>query len=137
MQRPWITDIRFLLRYAAFKVHAFLRKGAERPSRKAVMRPGYSDLFMGLGGVMVRPEFFGETAYDIPDTHWMVDDIWLSGMLAQAGVPIWTLANIKQPNLSPAHFTSGLVDSRIEGITRETADRRCFNYLRETYGIWQ
>lgn len=136
IQRAWITDIPFLLRYGVFEVKNRIWGGAEKPSRKVVGTPGYTDLFMGLGGVMVRPEHFDDVAYDIPGSHWMVDDIWLSGMLARGGVPIWTPADVMQPNLARAHFESGLVDSQIGGLDRDTADRACYDYLRETYGIW-
>lgn len=137
VQRPWITDIPFILRYAAFKVKNRLFGGAEKPSRKVVKKAGYHDLFMGLGGVMVHPDHFDDTAFEIPDTHWMVDDIWLSGMLARRGIPIWTPANIAQPNLAKAHFVSGLVDSQIKGLDRDAADRKCYDYLRGTYDIWR
>ncbi len=136
VQRPWQTDPVFLLRYATYALKDRIWGNAEKPSRKVIKTAGYTDLFMGLGGVMVRPEHIPQEAYDIPDSHWMVDDIWTSGMLALNNVPIWTPANTLQPNLAPAHFHASLVRSEISGMGRDDADLRCYEYLRETYGIW-
>lgn len=136
VQRLWQTDLVFLARYAIYLLKDKIWGDAEKPSRLVYKTPGYSDIFMGLGGVLIRPEHIPEIAYDIPENHWMVDDIWVSGMLAVNNVPIWTPANVLQPNLSPAHFQASLVRSVISGMNRKAADRACYDYLRETYGIW-
>lgn len=136
VQRPWQTDIVFLLRYAAYMAADRIWGDAEKPSRRVIKTAGYSDLFQGLGGVMVRPEHIPDAAYDIPGTCWPVDDVWMSGMLALNGVPLWTPADTYQPNLAPAHFQGALVRSEIGGVGQVEADGRCYQLMRDRFGIW-
>jgi len=136
VQRAWATDIPFLLRFAVYLVRQKLFGMTPRPTRLVIKTAGYTDLLMGFGGVLVRPEFFDDTAFDIPDVMWTVDDIWLSGMLAKNNVPIWTPANVAQPKNSHAWSEASLAASVIEGAGRDAADRTCFEYLQKTYGIW-
>jgi hypothetical protein len=59
------------------------------------LESGYIDILEGWGGVMVRPEFFDDFAWRIPDILWTVDDVWLSGCLEIKGIPIWLNAKSK------------------------------------------
>jgi hypothetical protein len=132
-----MTDIRFMVRYAIFKLSGdAVRNRLEKPSRLVIKTPGYTDLFMGLGGVLVRPEYFDDVAFDITRDFMFVDDVWLSGMLARKDVPIWTPANIARPQRSDVHYEAPLARSTIDGVGRRAANEKCFTYLQETYGIW-
>lgn len=113
-----------------------LGRRVEGPSHAHIRTAGYRDIFQGYGGVLVRPDFFDDDVFEIPPVLWSVDDIWLSGMLAKAGTPIWAPARIKGPRLLPAHDAAPLYEAVIDGADRRTADRRCFDYMRETYDIW-
>lgn len=136
VQRNWRTDIRFLARYAAYLVKRRIFSPVEKPSRIVFRKAGYTDLLMGFGGVLVRPDFFDDAAFDIPEICWRVDDIWLSGMLARNGIPIWTPANCRQPAQSLAHYQAPLSRAVIDGFDYDGANRACYDYLRKTYGIW-
>ncbi len=115
---------------------ALLRRDSPRPMRRPVARPGYVDILQGLGGVVVRPEFFDDTAYDIPDAVWAVDDVWLSGLLAWKGIPIWLPAGLEQPQTTAAHDIDSLYRSTVEGISRKEANRASVAYMQQRFGIW-
>jgi len=136
VQHDWRRDLPFLFRYGIWSIRRKLRPRCPRPLRVLWKSAGYTDLLKGYGGVLVRPEFFDDVAYDIPDVLWAVDDIWLSGMLARNGIPIWTPANVRLPVTSRASDAAALDDSVIDGARRRAAEEACAAYLRETYGIW-
>lgn len=107
-----------------------------RPMGHAVARAGYVDILQGLGGAVIRPEFFDEVAYKIPEVVWAVDDVWLSGMLARKNIPIWLPANVAEPTTTEAHDVESLYLAKIEGVNRKEANRRCIAYMQEHYKIW-
>lgn len=105
-------------------------------SRKAASS-GYADILEGWGGVMVRPSFFGDEVFDIPDPLWMVDDIWLSGHLTVRGVPIWLefggpRAGAARNEVKRAALRTQVVD----GMDRPALNAACVRYYQERYGIW-
>lgn len=108
-----------------------------RPQLRPVIRSGYADILQGLGGAVVRPEFFEDSAYTIPDVVWAVDDVWLSGMLAVKGIPIWLPAGLELPGTTKAHGVDSLLKATIEGVNRTEANRRCVAYMQQHYKIWQ
>ncbi len=107
-----------------------------KPARRLVSRAGYADIFEGYGGVVVRPRFFDEEAYDIPQDMWAVDDVWLSGMLARRGIPIWVPANLYEPKNTVADLTDALYRWKIADMSRAQLNAHCAHYLRDTYGVW-
>ena len=137
-KRRWrITDAEFQLRLLARQLTARATgQPMTEPGRRVFRRSGYVDIFEGCGGVLVRPEMFDETACNIPDLAWSVDDVWLSGMLARHGIPIWVTANMREPELTEAEAFEPLVTSAVGGTTRNDANRATVQYLRNTYGIW-
>ena len=98
---------------------------------------GRVDICKGYGGVLVRPHFFDRAAFDIPDLLWTVDDIWLSGRLALAGVPIWKVANADDAVKTDLADVDALVDYVYADHRREQANVACIRYFQETYGIWR
>lgn len=106
------------------------------PTRHAIAKAGYADILQGLGGVVVRPEFFDDTAYAIPDVIWAVDDVWLSGMLALKGIPIWLPARLEMPETTKAHHVDSLYRATIEGVGRGEANMRCISYMQQHHKIW-
>lgn len=98
---------------------------------------GFVDICKGYGGVLVRPQFFDQTVFDIPDLLWTVDDIWLSGQLALAGVPIWKAANADDALKTDVADVDALVDYVYADHRREQANVACIGYFQETFGIWR
>lgn len=98
---------------------------------------GRVDICKGYGGVLVRPHFLGPSAFDIPDLLWTVDDIWLSGQLALAGVPIQKVANADDSRKTDLADVDALVDYVYADHHREQANLACIRYFQETHGIWR
>lgn len=137
--RRWrITDVDFQLRYLWRQIRAG-RNWARvaEPRRKIFKRSGYIDIFEGFGGVLVRPEYFDDVAYDIPPVLWSVDDVWLSGMIARSKVPIWLLANQPEPTETAADAYAPLALSVNDGADRQTANAMAVRYMQQHFGIWQ
>ena len=137
VKRRWQEDYFYILKYAFWLVRRRFPNPPDRPRRRVFKRAGYIDIFMGFGGVMVKPDFFDEIAYDIPDECWSVDDIWLSGMLARKGIGIWIPSRMKEPPNSQAYWADALWASAFNGFSRPAAETQSFEYLTKKYGIWQ
>ncbi|MDF0603390.1 glycosyltransferase family 2 protein [Psychromarinibacter sp. C21-152] len=137
VKRRWQRDTWFLARWLWWRARRKLTgHNLGRPARRIFARGGYVDMFMGFGGAMVRPDFFDDVAFDIPDICWTVDDIWLSGMLARRNIPIWVPANLREPANTDAFRVDALYAFAVEGAGRPKAGRHCYDLLRERYGIW-
>ncbi|MGD6027706.1 hypothetical protein QUV00_22805, partial [Xanthomonas citri pv. citri] len=74
---------------------------------------GYVDQISGYGGVMVRPGWLDDEAYDIPEILWTVDDPWISGHLERAGIPIWLIGESRRQ-------TKGSAGGRRHGLQKLT-----------------
>jgi hypothetical protein len=105
---------------------------------RAYVADGYVDILEGYRGALVRPDFFPDEVFDIPDILWTVDDPWLSGHLTRNGIPIWFLSSAKTyARPYQAHFADRLGKYVYKDHGRLKADTACIDYFRETYGIWQ
>jgi glycosyltransferase involved in cell wall biosynthesis len=112
------------------------------PPRRLIMRAGYADAFEGWTGVLVRPEFFPEEVFDIPDFAWPVDDVWLSGHAARMGHPAWIIGGPGEPFLMPEHKDAHLSETALHnqvfaGSARDESNNTAVRYFQETYGIWR
>ena len=110
--------------------------GLWKPSK--TVSSGYVDILEGWGGVMVRPEFFDDTSFAIPDLLWTVDDVWLSGCLERQNIPIWLNAEdkVRSKGNSNEVKEAALRNFVYQGHGRIAANQACIRYFRETYGIW-
>ncbi len=99
--------------------------------------PGYVDQISGFAGVLVRPEWFDELFYDIPDVMWTVDDPWISGHLERMGIPIWNTGKRRHLREGQGSRVDALLNLVQEGHDRIEADLLVIDYFREKYGIWQ
>ena len=99
-------------------------------------KSGFVDILNGHGGVMVKPEWFGNDAFNIPDVIWTVDDPWLSGNLERVGVPIWLNAGVVRIDSFDVGDVHSLLTFSEQGHGRVEADLAAIDYLREAYGIW-
>ncbi|MCV2446059.1 glycosyltransferase family 2 protein [Paracoccus sp. DMF] len=102
----------------------------------AWLRSGYVDVLKGYGGAMLRPEFMPDSAFDIPELLWTVDDPWLSGNLALNGVPIWLNAEGRVPGECRTARCHALLDFALQGKGRGDANGACYEWFRQNLGIW-
>ena len=86
--------------------------------------------------MLVRPEWFDDAAFDIPQVALAQDDIWLSGAVARAGVPIWLEGGVPDPRDTEAEVLGPLSKAVVDGADRAAANLAGIAYLRRTYGIW-
>lgn len=120
-------------RYRLARAATGLRK---KPS--PYVQSGYVDVFQGYRGVMLKSNSLPHTAWDIPDVLWTVDDVWLSGQLATAGVPVWLMAVEKGfPRAPRTHAIDALQFYTYRNHNRQSADASCIAYFQKHYGIWQ
>ncbi|WP_372885409.1 glycosyltransferase family 2 protein [Shimia sp.] len=111
------------------------------PVRRNVLRPGYADGFEGFSGVMVRPEFFPEEVFDIPDFARPVDDVWLSGHATRLGHAPWIVGGLFYPRLMPQptedhENDTALYRSQFGGATRDDSNLETVRYFQKEYGLW-
>lgn len=100
-------------------------------------RSGHVDIAEGFGGVLVEPRHLTREAWDIPPVMWAVDDVWLSGHLARAGVPIWAEAFASRFTTSRITGVAALGHAVIDEADRGQANLACATYMRDTYGVWR
>lgn len=135
--RP-LDESRFIVGWFWNKLLAgFTPGGMRKPYVRRISRSGFIDIAEGFGGVMVRPDFLDDEAFRIPPVAWPVDDIWLSGMFARRGVPIWadsSLYKVNEVMKTSRHFP--LYKTVIDGADRAQANRACVDHMRQAYGIW-
>lgn len=121
-----------------YKAIKLLTLGRVRLERRRIVE-GYVDIMEGYAGCMVKPDWFADVDFQIPDVFWTVDDIWLSGMLAVKGIKIHTTEKpVLTREFQEAHIAAAPLWKHVEnGVGRHEANLRCARYLAETYGIWQ
>ncbi len=135
--RPFNEDWEFKLKHLWRRLRAGSEWRAVRPPERRLFRTsGYIDMFEGCSGVLVKPAFFDDEAFDIPPVAWSVDDVWLSGMLAKKGIPIWLVANRLTPENTEAQAYDPLASAVIGGATRHEANLQAVRYMQETFGMW-
>ena len=119
-----------------YRLRRILSLGRWKPRKN--IGSGYVDILEGWGGVLVKPQFFTDQAFEIPDILWTVDDIWLSGQLAVNNVPIWLNAedNRRTKGNSNEVKSASLRKYVHEGHGRSDANEACINYFITNYGIW-
>lgn len=132
---------RWDMAYRAARLRQILRGGhraslAQKPPRRIIARAGLADVFEGYGGVVVRPDFFDGTAFDIPAAAFHVDDVWLSGMLARRGIGIWLPADLYEPKTTEADRQAALYRERVADKGRRELDAGAIALLQERFGIW-
>jgi glycosyltransferase involved in cell wall biosynthesis len=106
--------------------------------RKSVSS-GYTDILEGWGGVLVRPEFFTQRAFDIHPDLWMIDDIWLSGQLAINNVKIWLTfePGTRAKGNSNEAKKFALRTQVVEGKGRTALNQNGIDYFRDKHDIWK
>ena len=122
-----------LLKYATLGLYGYFYR---RKNRALDPGRGRVDICKGYGGVLVRPKFFTDAAFDIPDLLWTVDDFWLSGQLALNGIPIRKITQVENSDKTALADVSALEDLVYDEHDRHEANLACIRYFQEKHGIW-
>ena len=136
----WTSDrkpqAKFLNKNFWYRVRRAASLGRWKPSKGT--SSGYVDILEGWGGVLVRPEFFDQISFQIPDLLWTVDDVWLSGCLERCSIPIWLNSKdkVRANNNSNEVKEAALRKYVHNGYDRIAANRACIEYFQANYGIW-
>jgi len=131
VRRPVKMDVEFHAKRLLTRV-----TGGGAPERRLFRRSGYVDMFEGCSGVLVRPEFFDDAAFDIPKVAWLVDDVWLSGILAKNDIGIWLVANTLTPKNTDAQQQAPLAAEVVNGDGRHKINQAAVRHVQQTFGVW-
>ncbi len=116
-----------------YKLFRALSLGLVKPGLE--WQSGYVDLLAGYGGVLVRPDWFDDEAFDCPEIMWTVDDMWLSGQLERRGIPIWLEGG--NPVKGTGIGANNSLAKRVEqGYGRVEANLLVIDHFRQVYGLW-
>ena len=130
-------DLNYLARRLRQKfLEITTNKKQYKPARCNYSESGYVDIAMGVGGVSVRAEFVDVIWFEIPESLWPDDDIWLSGNYLRQGIGIWAGNKIRFPVDSGASNTSALAHSIINGKGRNQTAFDGILHMQESYDIW-
>lgn len=120
-----------------YRLDRLLEKTLGIPAyNRPIKSSGYVDLLFGVGGVVVRPSFFDDSAFEIAEESFFVDDVWLSAQLARRKIPIYCPKRFPMPRESSASFVEALYDYEISG-NRFEQNSRAARWCREHLGVWQ
>lgn len=137
-----LANVRYLVHLLWLQIKSWLTgKVYADPARRNVMRAGYADGFEGFMGVLVRPDFFPEEVFDIPEFARPVDDVWLSGHATRNGHPPWIIGGLFEPVLMPDPTEdhdneTALYRSAFGGVNRDKSNQEVVRYFQEKYGLW-
>lgn len=98
---------------------------------------GYGEVMFGAGGVVVKPSFFDERAFDIPDICWPVDDIWLSAMLNLNKISIYCPRFAALPKSIRSSSIDALIHASFEGMRRQELNQAASHYCKSVLGAWR
>lgn len=104
--------------------------------RRPFVVPGYGDILFGAAGVVVRPEFFDDVAFDIPAEAWAVDDVWLSANLARLGIRIYCPWMLALPSATEMAAQDALLDAEFLGKKRQELNKAAARVCQQKFGIW-
>ena len=113
------------------------QRPCQKPWRHKFKRSGYLDIASGSGGVSIKPNFFNLEAFEIPELLWLIDDIWLSGLLEYNGVGIWASNSILLPQNSTSSNLEPLINLKFGGHDRISANKHGVKYFQDKYQIWK
>lgn len=134
-KQAWQVPIIYEIPYRASRlVHKLI--GTRVCYRRPFWFSGYGDILFGVCGVVIRPEFFDDIAFDLPDICWPVDDIWLSAMLAKNKIPIYCPGFGAFPKSHEASFCDALEESVFAGKRRDKLNSEAVEYCRNRFNIW-
>lgn len=110
--------------------------GLTPPLWRPIKKAGYIDILFGVGGAVVRPDFFDAEAFDIPEIAWPVDDIWLSAQLAKRKIPIFAPKRLPCPPAAVHSKNNSLLRAEFEGMGRQALNSEAIRWCQKQYNIW-
>ena len=110
--------------------------GTKPFKRRPFIISGYGDIFFGVAGVVVRPQFFDDITFDIPAEAWGVDDVWLSGNLARRNIRIYCPWMATLPDSTEMAHTDSLLDAEFLGSKRQELNRAAAQICQQQFGVW-
>lgn len=135
-RQAWQVPLAYDLPYRASRLaHKLL--GTPVAYRRPFWVPGHGDVFFGVNGVVVRPDFFDDAAFDIPEIAWLVDDIWLSAMLARKNIRIYCPWRAALPKAQDSSEQDALLTMTFLGKDRQALNRAAAEHCREAFGVWR
>jgi hypothetical protein len=135
-KHAWQVPIQYDIPYRSSRLVNKLI-GTSVAYRRPFWFPGYGDILFGVCGVVIRPEFFDDIAFNIADICWPVDDIWLSAMLARKNIPIYCPMFGTFPRSQEASSFDALADNEFDGKRRAQLNSEAVRYCRNRFNIWQ
>jgi len=104
----------------------------------------FPDIAEGFGGVLVRPDFFNERVFDVPDQCWPVDDVWLSANIRSSGHEIVRYPRNLQQRSYPlkiegedvGRLGDSLTQTKVDGQGRASLNFHAVKYCMENLGVW-
>lgn len=128
---PITRDYQYRFKRLLFKIFF-----APHPARRPISRAGYGEILFGVSGAVVRPEFFDELFYQIPNYAWFVDDIWLSANFARRKIPIFAPSRLPLPMASDGASVDALLDTSVDGKNRQELNRQVTLTCQKDFLIW-
>lgn len=124
-------------RSLAYRTQRALSFGFFHPERQIYSESGYVDVFEGFLGALVPVGVWPEEAWEIPDTLWAQDDVWLSGMAYKSGTLVWANAMPRPVYADGAFDKVAALKSHVEnGMGRKEVEIASVIYLRSNLGVW-
>ena len=93
---------------------------------------GVGLIAQGFAGVLLTPNMLPRVSYDVPVDFQLVDDIWLSGMLALGSSAIVPASHLRQLAKPSANEASPLQNE----AQRAKANHACVAFLSAQFGVW-
>ena len=130
------------LRYKIKQLRKALLLRRYRPH--PIKKNNAADIAQGFGGVLVKPYFFNDMVFSVPDAFWSVDDIWLSGNMTLNEIKIlWSGRCHTEKSLPMSvdgqdigQMQDALALSQFHGLDRSSADFYAVRYYQKNFGIW-
>ncbi|MGP6087733.1 hypothetical protein [Antarctobacter jejuensis] len=107
---------------SGWSVTRLKRQGAEWP---------FTDIAQGFSGVRVTRGMFAPQVFDPPNQARMVDDIWLSAMLALGGTPL-RLAPAARERVTPLDLPAALQHE----TNRAQDNAQAAALINSRFGLW-
>ena len=105
----------------------------------------YAVIAEGFGGVLVKPQFFDNSVFNIPNEFFLVDDIWFSAKLAERKIPI-IFSKRRNVDKSVEVLVEGidigrddgsLTTTSFDGNKREDLNLIAMRFAAENLGVWK
>lgn len=130
------VEIQHLKYDVRYRFERLLHKiGNYQPLHRPVKRAGFAHILLGVGGVVVKPNFFNIESTLIPEEAFLVDDIWLSAQLALNKIEIFCPKRFAVPYSHEGESVNALFDMEIGG-GRKKLNYQALPWCRNNLKCW-